>query len=315
MGVSYGTFLGATYANLFPGKVKAMIVDGNIDPVAWTHSQRDLSTFLRQGSDIGSATALKGFLDRCGRATAARCAFAAGSPAGTHAKLNTLFERLRKHPVTIGSPAQAITYATAVNTLVGSLYTTEPSAVAPGWSASAKLLQQLWEATTPGHATAEPHTAASSVPSEDGYNGEEQGLGVACSESPNPRDPKTHRDLAVLAASRSGDVGRRWAWLAAPCASWPGTDRDRYAGPWNRRTEHPILVIGTKGDPATPYKSSVAMSRDLADARLLTVDGYGHTALLNKSSCADAIETRYLLTGALPPAGTVCRPDHEPFTA
>jgi TAP-like protein len=55
------------------------------------------------------------------------------------------------------------------------------------------------------------------------------------------------------------------------------------------------------------------MSRDLADARLLTVDGYGHTELLNKSACADAGETRYLLAGEPPPAGTVCRPDREPF--
>jgi hypothetical protein len=57
------------------------------------------------------------------------------------------------------------------------------------------------------------------------------------------------------------------------------------------------------------------MSRDLARGRLLTVHGYGHTEFLNPSSCAARYETRYLLTGALPPAGTICRQDKAPFGA
>lgn len=55
------------------------------------------------------------------------------------------------------------------------------------------------------------------------------------------------------------------------------------------------------------------MSRELARARLLTVDGYGHTELANKSACADRYETRYLLDGMLPPPGTVCEQNTTPF--
>jgi TAP-like protein len=74
-------------------------------------------------------------------------------------------------------------------------------------------------------------------------------------------------------------------------------------------------VIGNTVDPATPYWNSVAMSHDLARARLLTVQGYGHTEFTNPSTCATSYEVRYLTTGALPPAGTVCRQDGTPFGA
>ncbi len=102
---------------------------------------------------------------------------------------------------------------------------------------------------------------------------------------------------------------------AAPPAVYTGEDQqivlwlrtrkavaaqDRYAGPWNRPTASTMLVLGNTGDPVLPYQDSVAMSRDLAHARLLTVDGYGHTEAANPSTCATNDEIRYLLTGALP---------------
>jgi hypothetical protein len=116
---------------------------------------------------------------------------------------------------------------------------------------------------------------------------------------------------------RRGQVrgfGELPAWEDEACAGWPrGADQDRYSGPWNRWTASPILVIGNTGDPATAYHNSVAMARDLRPARLLTVDGFGHTEFFNPSTCASNFEFRYLLTGALPPGGTVCRQTVQPF--
>jgi pimeloyl-ACP methyl ester carboxylesterase len=103
-------------------------------------------------------------------------------------------------------------------------------------------------------------------------------------------------------------------WLDEPCAQWPGNGiQDRYTGPWNRPTASPILVLGNTGDPVTAYQDSVAMARDLAHARLLTIDEFGHTESLNPSTCATNYEVSYLETGALPPAGTVCQADASPF--
>ncbi len=72
-------------------------------------------------------------------------------------------------------------------------------------------------------------------------------------------------------------------------------------------------MIGTAHDPATPYQNAIAMSRQLAQARLLTVDGYGHSALFSPSSCPGRYETRYLIDMILPRPGTRCRGE-QPFT-
>jgi pimeloyl-ACP methyl ester carboxylesterase len=105
LGVSYGTYLGATYANLFPGKVRAMVLDGNINPVAWTTLQQvgrvQLSTGIRLESDLGAAATLKQFLNLCGEASTKGCAFSAGSARATEEKYANLLQHLRTHPVTI----------------------------------------------------------------------------------------------------------------------------------------------------------------------------------------------------------------------
>ena len=105
-------------------------------------------------------------------------------------------------------------------------------------------------------------------------------------------------------------------WADEACAQWPGNGaQGRYTGPWNRRTANPILVVGNTGDVAINYQNSVAAARDLGDARLLTVNQFGHTEALNPDACATSYEVSYLLTKALPPAGTVCQPDAPPFPA
>ena len=119
-----------------------------------------------------------------------------------------------------------------------------------------------------------------------------------------------------LAYAQAGGFGLEWMWTAEPCAQWrDGGAPDRYTGPWNRPTANPILLLGNTGDAALPYEDSVAMSHDLARAQLLTVEGYGHTEASNPSTCALDYETSYMLTGALPPAGTVCKENLTPFSA
>lgn len=315
IGLSYGTILGATYANLFPSRVGAMVLDGNVDPVAYADGIGPLPTFLRSGSDKASAATLAAFLTLCGQSPTAACAFSAGSAAATHAKFAALLQRLQRHPVTIGSPPQVYTYAATIDAMVNNvLYTTvaDPPFGA-GWQAGASLLQQLWTAAAPVTAQSVPAAAAGT---QAVYLPPEQRIAVICADSPNPRQAAAYPAAAQFASARSGLVGPDLAWRTESCASWPASaDQDRYTGPWNRPTAHPILLIGNTGDPATPYSGSLAMERDLARARLLTVDGYGHTEFGNKSSCADAYETQYLISGSLPRPGATCQGVTDPFTA
>jgi pimeloyl-ACP methyl ester carboxylesterase len=320
MGLSYGTVLGTTYANLFPAEVGHMALDGNLDAVAYSNGKDGLPTFLSVGNDQASAAVFKDFLDLCGKASTAACAFSAGTPAATHAKYDTLLRRLRQHPVTIGDTKNC-GYACGVLSI--------PLGSVSQWAMGADLLQQMWVAssgaTAGSAASASLRSAASATqprarttrPGSDAsaptvYTGQEQFLAMICSDSPNPRDPSAYTTASRLAYATSGPMGLGPAWMTEPCAGWP-SGKDRYTGPWNRRTANPILLLNNTKDPATSYQGAVALSHELARARLLTVDGYGHTVLLNPSACAMEYETRYLLTGALPSAGTVCKPDATPF--
>jgi pimeloyl-ACP methyl ester carboxylesterase len=312
-GLSYGTGLGATYANLFPGTTGHMALDGNLNPVAWTRPSGGLPTWLRTGRDVADAAVLRDFLDLCGQAATAACAFSAGTPAATRAKFGRLLHRLHRHPVTIGTPPQTYTAFAAANSV--------PVDTVSQWQDGAQLLQRLWVASSaPGGTAASAataartgHTSAAAAPAAR-YAGPEQELASTCADSPNPRDGRAYPAAAKLALARSGLVGPPLAWQTEPCAAWPtAAAQDRYAGPWNRPTASTILVMGNTGDPITSYQSSVAMSRDLARARLLTIRGYGHTEFDNPSTCATNYEVSYLLTGKLPPVGTSCRQNAVPF--
>ncbi|MFF7700807.1 alpha/beta hydrolase [Streptomyces lydicus] len=300
LGASYGTILGATYANLFPGKVRALTLDSNIAPSAWTNHADDtprLPTFLRMGSDRSAAATLDQFLTLCGSTTTANCAFSAGGPEATRDKFNRLMRRLRARPI------GTWTYARTVADTVNGLYV-----VHPGWTELAARLQGLWQGRAPASPGPLP-TPPVPVP----YTGEEQAAAVLCGDSPNPRDPGVFRTLEEASAARAGDAGRVWTWASEPCATWPTMAARRYTGPWNTPTAAPVLLVGTLYDPATPYRNAQAMAQELANARLLTNNGYGHTALVNPSSCVNAYESRYFINGTLPPPGTTCRQDGAPF--
>jgi hypothetical protein len=85
------------------------------------------------------------------------------------------------------------------------------------------------------------------------------------------------------AVSRMG--GPVVGWINASCASWPTRSADRYTGPWNASTRNPILVIGTRFDPQTPFRSARKAARRLGNAVLLVHDGYGHLSRRDPSTC------------------------------
>ena len=293
-GFSYGAFLGATYANLFPGRVRAMVLDSNLEPRAYVSPQitanggRFLTTELRERSDLSAARTLNAFLDLCGADTA-HCAFSAGGPGATRAKYAALLQRLQR-------PQQGakVTYAQEVST-VGRYLGTEAA-----WPSLATLLQRLWMTGNAKLPTVPPKQLA--------------GLSaILCSESPNP-GAAASRSLVGFAFRRSGPLGVSKLWQTLPCASWPATAADLYAGPWDRRTANPVLVTNNTIDPNTPYRGAVAMARELARARLLTVDGYGHGVLVNQSACATRYISHYLIKKTLPPKGAQCKQDQEPFS-
>jgi pimeloyl-ACP methyl ester carboxylesterase len=305
LGMSYGTEVGAVYANMFPGRVRAMAFDGNVNPTAWSHPLRArnggrfLPFGLRSRADVASARTLRAFLDLCGREDTAHCAFSAGSPNATRQKFTRLLARLPVH-----ATAGQTSYAQALSGTLHDLY------FSAAWKGRAVALQRLWEG---GPSALDARAgAAGSRPASDVYAGEEQELATACGEVPSPR-AGAFPGIDAFSRARSGIVGPFWAWDYEPCSTWPVRSAQRYTGPWDRRTANPVLVVNNTFDPATPYRGGLAMSRQLARARLLTREGYGHSTLVNPSSCVQRYESRYFIKGVLPPKGTRCKPDQHPF--
>jgi pimeloyl-ACP methyl ester carboxylesterase len=320
-GISYGSYLGATYANLFPGKVRALTVDGVLDPVAWTTGRRGeahklpFSTRLR--ADQGALATLRQFFNLCDQGGAA-CAFSAGNP---RQRFDRLAERLREQPAQLpdGQGGTApFRYSDLIVVTLGAMYE------AGSWPFLADLLQEL-DTLTSAPATAAAATKAATgarrlrarlgALAEPTYENLVEGAaGVFCSETDNPSKVKAWSRAGAAADRRGNYFGRPWTWLSSVCQPWPGEDADRYDSPFDHATANPVLVIGNRYDPATRYQGAVTLDRLLPRSRLLTLDGWGHTALF-LSACIDAHLNRYLLTGQVPARGTVCEPDVVPFAS
>jgi len=317
-GVSYGSFLGAVYANLFPDKVRAVAVDGVLDPVAWATGRgrqaRTLPFTTRIRSDQGAWATLRQFFRLCDRGGDA-CAFSEGNPRRRYA---ALAERLLDEPLQIPDGQGGtfpFTYADLVGLTLGAMY--DPGS----WPFLAELLQELDTLSRTTTGAARVAAAAKRLRARLGAFQPEEYLnivegfpGVACSETDNPDRFRAWPRAAAAADRTFRYFGRLWTWNSSICLPWPGWDRDRYAGPFTRRTANPVLVIGNHYDPATSYQGAVALDRLLPRSRLLTLAGWGHTSLF-LSACVDAHLNRYLLTTRVPPRGTVCEPNEAPFSA
>jgi pimeloyl-ACP methyl ester carboxylesterase len=145
------------------------------------------------------------------------------------------------------------------------------------------------------------------------WNDGEHGRTAANAENCNHACNHAWRDAGPgPVGSACAACGASAAFRALPCASWLGRSTERYTGPWTARTSTPVLLLNTRYDPATPYRNAVLVHDLLPNSALLTVDGVGHGALL-LSSCAQDATAQYLLTGALPPPGTVCAQDRAAF--
>ncbi len=316
-GYSYGSFLGAVYANLFPENVRAVVVDGVLDPIAWTTGIGDEAATLpfstRLRSDAGAQATLDEFFRLCDEAGPAGCAFAPDSAT----RYATLADRLLADPVEIVDPATGqiffLTYPILIGESLGPLYNSF------SWPDFAFLLAEIEALASPsalGEALAAVYDAAGvsvSRRAPSNYQNFVEGFpGVACSDSVNPDDHQFWFDAGIEAEAGYGYFGRLWTWASGPCAVWSGADEDRYLGPFTNTTANPVLVVGTRYDPATRYEGAEILDVLLPNSALLTVEGWGHTSLF-LSACADAAVSHYLLDGTPPAAGTVCYQDIGPF--
>ena len=288
LGKSYGTFLGATYADLFPDRVGRMLLDGAIDPTL-TNKQ------LSYGQALGFELALNRFVDDC--STESDCPLSASGAAGV-SEVGDLLIELDANPVTLDD-GRLFTQAMGTLGVVGSLYDKQY-----GWPELRTNLGLAFDGDFSGLASSVDFYTGRQLDGSYKDNSNDAIAAVNCLDRP---DRATTEQTVALASEWklvAPNFGEYLAWSNISCSYWLA-DATGVPKEITAPGTPTILVVGTVYDPATPYAWSQALASQLSKGVLLTLDGDGHTAYYQGSRCIDEIVDNFYLTGEAP-AGITC---------
>ncbi|OMI88433.1 proteinase [Streptomyces sp. M1013] len=294
VGASYGTFLGATYAGLFPHRAGRLVLDGAMDP---SLPARRLNLEQTEGFE----TAFQSFAKDCVRQPDCPLGDKGTSPDQVGKNLKSFFDDLDAKPLSAGdADGRKLTESLATTGVIAAMYDEG------AW-------QQLRESLT--SAIKEKDGAGLLVLSDSYYEREADGgysnlmfanAAVNCLDLPAAFSSPDEVRAALPEFEKASPVfGEGLAWSSLNCAYWPvkptgEPHRIEAAG------ATPIVVVGTTRDPATPYRWAEALSDQLSSGRLLTYEGDGHTAYGRGSTCVDSAINTYLLRGTAPDDGKRC---------
>jgi len=290
LGYSYGTYLGSLYADQYPTKVRAMVLDGSVDPALSATTQevqqaqgfeRDLDLFLQSCSADPSCT-----FHRSGDSAAA---------------YDALRARVEQHPIPAGGAGSG-------RTLDATEFDIGVTQFLYSGRASYPDLAQALDSADRGN-------GAQLLQSSDQYTGRrpdgsyDQGslaafLAIGCLDGPDVGGLAGLRTIEEQAAVVAPRLGRSVVNNSLACAVWPVPTQVPPVP--HAPGAPPILVIGNTDDPATPLTWAQGLSRELQSGVLLTVRSTQHTAYGNGNSCVDSLVNRYLIDRVPPAAGTRC---------
>ncbi|MEV5543427.1 alpha/beta hydrolase [Saccharopolyspora shandongensis] len=288
LGYSYGTRIGAEYAETFPGNVRAMVLDGAIDP-----GQSTVDQLVAQGA--GFQRAFNDFAAWCAKRQ--RCSLGP-DPAQAVAVFQQLTRPLVDHPAPAGD-GRELSYKDATMAAIQALY-------APS----------LWDQLDNGLNELRQGSGRRLVSLADNYfsresNGQYTNTtdafdAVHCVDDQRVEDPAILReaDRRYREVAPFLDNGNPPSAARDKCAFWPVPVTGEAAEP-EVGALPPTLVISTTGDPATPYQAGVKLAEAL-HGRLLTFEGTQHTVFMQGVTCVDDATTKYLVDLTLPAEGTRC---------
>ena len=288
-GASYGTELGAIYAELFPQRVGRMVLDAALDPAI---TAQDLS----RGQLRGFQGATQAFIEDC----IAR----EGCPVGptsteAEAQLADLLLELDTAPLPTDS-GRPLTESLATVGMISAMYSESsgwPSlrlGLSQAFSGDGTVLLALADAYTERNADG---TYASNVNSAF--------PAISCTDRPGTSSVGEAKRLSQKYEQISPIFGRTFAWGAVSCRDWPVT-KGAFPTSAVAKGADPIVVIGTTRDPATPYAWSVSLAKSLENGVLISRDGDGHTGYNAGNTCVDDAVDAYLVGGVIPNDPTGC---------
>ncbi|MFD4785684.1 alpha/beta hydrolase [Streptomyces sp. NPDC058459] len=294
VGASYGTFLGATYAGLFPHRTGRLVLDGAMDPSLDARQ-------LNLDQTAGFETAFKAFSADCVKRADCPLDGKDATPAQVGDRLERFFRALDAHPIPAGdADGRLLTESLATTGVIAAMYDEST------WERLREALNSAMD---------EKDGAGLLSLSDSYYERDAHGhysnlmmanAAVNCLDLPPAFDGPEQVEKAVPEFEKASPVfGPSLAWSSLNCTYWPV----RATGEPHRieaKGAAPIVVVGTTRDPATPYRWARSLTRQLSSGRLLTYDGDGHTAYGRGSSCIDSAIDIYLLRGTPPAQGKRC---------
>ena len=287
-GASYGTELGATYAELFPDKVGRFVLDGAVDV-----SLDNLQTSLEQAT--GFETALRAYVQNCLDSTD-NC-FLGDTVEEGLATITDLLASIEQEPLPAGD--RELTVGNAFYGIITPLYNRDywfllSTALASALEGKGSALMQLADAY-----------ASRNADGSYADNSIEANYAINCLDDPSSIPFKKVPSLFPEFEEASPTFGRVFAWGLTGCRGVEVTSSEE---PLTIRAEGaaPILVLGTTRDPATPFKWAQALAEQLESGVLVERDGDGHTAYNADNDCINAIVEDYLVDGDVPADQTKC---------
>ena len=294
LGFSYGTYLGATYAELFPANTGRLVLDGAVDP---SLSAADLAL----GQAKGFEASLRAYVQNC-QSSKLGCPLSGDVDSGV-SQVREFLESTKTAPIPTSDSKRPLTYDLAVYGVLGSMYQTRT------WPSLTLGLSQAMgkEGKPDGSSLLKLADLVSSRESDGTYsnNGAEALMAVNCLDYPVQGDNASWEENAKAVKEASPTFGSQLLYPDAYCQGW-GHTSSRKREKITASGAAPILVVGTTGDPATPYAWSEALADQLESGQLMTWKGNGHTAYGRSNDCVKKAVDTYLLNGTLPDKGLTC---------
>ena len=288
-GASYGTELGATYAEYFPQQVGRLVLDGAVDP---TLSLEQVTEAQARGFE----TALRSYLQDC--IDQGDC-FLGDSVDADAQRIRELLDDLDQHPLPTQLGDRQLTEGLAYYGIGATLYSRD------AW----QYLDQGLRTALAGDGTilallSDSYAARNPDGSYDG-NVLEAFPTITCLDHPATLPFDEVQSHVPALEKVSPTFGRTFAWGMTMCDGFSDRAAEQRR-PLHAKGAAPIVVIGTTRDPATPYEEAVALAKQLDSAVLVSRDGDGHTGYASGNPCVDDAVESYLVDGTVPEDGLQC---------
>lgn len=291
LGFSYGTEIGATYAHLFPQRTGRFVLDGGVDP---TMDERAVTLDQAKGFEDN----LRHWVQDC-QASNNRCAVGTDDVAAGMKRVQDLLAEVSEEDITVSDGRRI----TAVNALEGILVPLYSTASYPQLNSA---LEKAFDGDFDELMGYSDSNHGRNSSGEYTSNVSEAFTAVSCLDtvSRNVSDQDMARAAQTM-AQEAPTFGPYLSYGDAACQGWPDEPVEPLDS-YTADTDQTLLVVGTTHDPATPYAWSESLADKLGNARLLTNDGWGHTAYVSGDSCIKDAVDNYLVSGTVPEQGATC---------